>query len=209
MPFPTQRKGTNGTGSTNGDRGRDAEQRSRQHGRPERTASSRLERALADMNEMMGQLRGRTDVSERERALQDDNYKLRRRNARLLDELEAAGEGVPEGSHVISDDEHKELEALRGILKDAKVEKPEQLKAVIEEHGTLKAKHAEQELEQKWRDAADELDVPNVEAFVKALRKEGLHIEFKDERVRDPEDPTRRITKRTPWSARRPTRRLR
>jgi hypothetical protein len=151
------------------------------------------------MHDLVGQLRGISDVSARERSLQDDNFKLRRRNARLLDEIEQGGGGVPEGSHVITDDEHKELEELRKILKEAKIEKPEQLKAVVEEHGKLKVKQAESDADKSWAEAADELDVPNVRAFVKSLRKEGLHLEFKTERVRDPEDPSRRVTKRVPY----------
>lgn len=148
------------------------------HGSVERQGSSKLSRVLEEMSTVFQSAMSNTEASERERRLLDDNYKLRRRNARLNDELEEAQQnGVEDGQHVISDDDFKELEEFRKLkLKPADVAK------VVEEHGKLAVKEGERAAEQVYVEAADALEVENPKALARLLKKENLHVEIKTER---------------------------
>lgn len=161
---------TGGKGGTNGGRPK--------HGSVERQGSSRLSRVLDDMNQSLQNALSSNEPSERERRLLDDNYKLRRRNARLNDELEALEGAAPEeGQHVISDDDFKELEEFRKLKL-----KPADLSKVVEEHGKLSVKAGEIAAEQVYAEAADALEVENPKALARLLKREGLHVEIKQER---------------------------
>lgn len=200
MPFNRQQqRSSNTSGKT--DKQRDRQQSSNrergdsQRGDPARRGSVRLSSVLREMQELVQRLGQSNETTDRERILQDDNFRLRRRNARLLDEAENGTQ--PEGTVNITDDEFKELEDLRKILADAKIEKPEDLKKKIDEHATLSSKQAERDAVEVYEDAVDALEIPNAKAAVRALTKEGLHIEFKDERVRG--DDGQRRTVRVPF----------
>jgi hypothetical protein len=169
-----------------GSNGGDAS-RSRRHGTPERGGSRRLDAVLAQVSELQRSLATRSEGNDRERVLLDENFKLRRRNARLLDELESGG-GIPDGSHVLNADEFAEFEAYRALNV-----KPDALKTVVEEHKTLSAEKTQREGERVYRDAAVALDVANPKALVRLLKSEGLDVKMVPTRIRD-EETGRNIT---------------
>lgn len=154
---------------------------SRQHGDQSRRGSRDLDRVLNELATGMQELRETKDGTEREKVLQRQNFQYRRRNARLLDELREFDEVFPEGSHAITAADFKLLEAVRA----AKIEKPDDLKRVIEEHGKLSAESAEHAADQLLVDALTAIDVTNIDAGKDLLAGKGLVIEFRKERIRE------------------------
>lgn len=179
MPFPNSTRSNDSRRDDTRDTRKSGTNNGGRHGDPERHGSSRLTSVLRDLNDSMAELRGQRDTSEREETLKRQNFQLRRRNARLSDELDEMSNGgsVPEGSRVITDAEFTELEEFRKLQL-----KPADLVKVVEEHGTLKKTEGERAAEQALTDALEAIEVPNIAAGVKLLRKEGLIVEFRDVR---------------------------
>lgn len=176
------------TGARGDNDRRSAQDRSRAHGRPDRKGSPKLSTLLREFQEMQATLQKRDDATERERVLQEDNFRLRKRNARLLDELEVGG-GLEEGMVAVSQDDADELAAFREL-----VESSDDLSTLLEEHGELQEARQQSDAVGVLSEAADVLDIPNVNAFVKLMQQQRMHVEISTRRVPDPDDPRKRIS---------------
>lgn len=150
------------------------------------TVRSTLERIFSSGN-------FRSVAYQEVRALEQKNNRLLRRNRELksqVDELEQTKPG--DDSVVLAKDDAAEWAAFKKLnVKATDVEK------TIKEHGDLKAKDVERADEEKFADAAEALGYENVALFTRMLTREGLHLEFRDERVKD-EDSGKTITVRVP-----------
>lgn len=79
--------------------------------------------------------------------------------------------------------------------------KPEDLKKVVDEHGKLKEKQAERDAEEQFQTAAEALEFENVPALTRWLTREGLVLEFKDQRVDEEQEDgsVKKVTKKMPY----------
>ena len=138
--------------------------------------------AMASMRAELAELDKLTGTAK-ERHILDKNFKLRRKLEQLrIDNAKLAEAAPKDGAIVLSKDDAAEYQAFKKLnLKAADVEK------VVKEHGELKAKDAERSEEELFADAADALGFENLPLFLRTMTREGLHLEFKDERVKDEE----------------------
>jgi hypothetical protein len=152
-------------------------------GTPAQTISP--EAALAAMASMRAELAELDKLSgtAKERHILDKNFKLRRKIEQLrIDNAKLAEAAPKDGALVLSKDDAAEYQAFKKLnLKAADLEK------TIKEHGELKAKDAERSEEELFADAAEALGFENLPLFMRTMMREGLHLEFKDERVKDDE----------------------
>jgi hypothetical protein len=123
------------------------------------------------------------NVADRDRKIFHQNAKLRHKNAELrveVDRLTAAKPGTD--ALVLSKDDAAEYAAFKKLnLKAA------DLTALVKEHGELKVKDTDRSAEELFVDAADALGFENLPLFMRTMSRENLHLEFKEERVRDEE----------------------
>jgi hypothetical protein len=143
------------------------------------------EAALAAMASMRAELAELDKLSgtAKERHILDKNFKLRRKIEQLRIDIAKLTEVAPkDGALVLSKEDAAEYQAFKKLnLKSA------DLATLVDEHGKLKAKDAERSAEELFADAADALGFENVPLFMRTMMREGLHLEFKDERVKDEE----------------------
>lgn len=166
-------------GTNNGNRGNDR-----------RGSSESSSELLNDMRDLMQQMLQGNNVSQREQTLIRDNFKLRRRNAQMREQLESASAGkVPDGSVVVKKEDADELAKFRALKLT-----PEVITTSLQELTTLKTEKATRENEAVHEEAAEALGYPNTAALSKALKREGLHVEMKSQRVDDPDNPGKKIT---------------
>ncbi len=122
-----------------------------------------------------------------------------RRNVKLLaknKELEAENTSLKaaapkDGAKTISKEDAELLETYKALGK------PAELKTVVKEHGEFKVKVQEHEEEESFKTAAKALEFENIPALTRWLKREGLHLEFREEAGRDEEGA--RITKKVPF----------
>jgi hypothetical protein len=154
------------------------------------SASESNSELLNDMRELMQQMLQGNNVSQREQTLIRDNFKLRRRNAQMREQLESASAGkVPDGSVVVKKADADELEKFRALKLT-----PDVITASMQELTKLKTESAARENEAVHEEAAEALGYPNVAALSKALKREGLHVEMKSVRADDPDNPGKKIS---------------
>lgn len=180
----------NGNGGNNNDDEGNGGTRNGQRGNGRSSASESSSELLNDMRDLMQQMLQGNNVSQREQTLIRDNFKLRRRNAQMREQLESASAGkVPEGSVVVKKADADELEKFRALKLT-----PEVITTSMQELTKLKTESAARENEVVHEEAAEALGYPNVAALSKALKREGLHVEMKSQRVDDPDNPGKKIT---------------
>lgn len=143
---------------------------------------------------MLAESRTRSDASEREKILEHDNFKMRRKFAIARDQIATLQEQVdtgtvPEGSVVVKKEDADELAAFRALKL-----KPDEVKKTVDDLGKLAQEKAVAEAESVFADAAESLAFPNVAAVTKALKKEGLLVEMRAVKEDDPENPGKKIT---------------
>lgn len=111
------------------------------------------------------------------------NVKLLARNKELATENETLkGGGLKEGERKLTKEEAVIFDAFKALNL-----KPEEVKVIVEEHKTLKVKEQEHAEEEQYTAAAEALEYENVPALTRWLKREDLHLEFKEEVGRDEE----------------------
>ncbi len=109
------------------------------------------------------------------------NVKLQEKVRELTAQVETAKKGAPgDGAKVLTKEEVAEWDAYKALNL-----KPADIKKTVEDHGRLKVKEAEQLEEENYGDAAEALDFANVPAFKRWMKREGLVLELRDQRVED------------------------
>lgn len=127
------------------------------------------------------------------RALEQKNNRLLRRNRELRSHVEELETAKPaDDAVVLAKDDAAEWAAFKKLNVKAA-----DLAATIDEHGKLKAKETERSEEEQHEDAAEALGFENVAAFTRWLNREKLHLEFRDDRIKD-EETGRTVTVKTP-----------
>lgn len=127
------------------------------------------------------------------------NAKLLSRNKDMQAVLDKIGAkfnletGEPKEGKLLTKDEAADWTAFQAFQK-----KPAELKTIVEEHGKFKVKESEQKEEEAFADAAEALEFENVPALTRWLVREKLLLEFKDQRVEDP-DTGKKVLKRMPY----------
>jgi hypothetical protein len=154
------------------------------------------EAALAAMTAMRSELAELDKISDakgKERHILDKNFKLRRKLEQLrIDNAKLAELAPKDGAVVLAKDDAAEFEAFKKLnLKAADVA------TLVKEHGELKAKDAVRSEEELFVEAAEALGFENLPLFIRTMTREGLHLEFKDEKVRD-EETDKLVTVRVP-----------
>jgi len=125
----------------------------------------------------------RASAHEEIRKLERENFRLRRRRADDKTRIAELEELTPDdGGRVLSKDEAADYDAFKALNL-----KPAELKTLVTEHGELKKKDAERSDEELYVDAADALGFQNLALFMRTMQREGLHLEFKEERIRNDE----------------------
>lgn len=105
--------------------------------------------------------------------------------------LQDTGPKVEQGGRILTKaeaDVFKKFEDLKA--------KPEDLATMQTDFVKLKAKETERTEEEQYGDAAETYEWPNVAAVKRFLKREGLHLEFKDVRTKGEDNKT--IVTRTP-----------
>jgi hypothetical protein len=122
----------------------------------------------------------------------DQNVRLRRRIKRIEGERDDALDKMPkDGQVVVSKEDGEALDTIKKTnVKLADIPK------LIESHGKLAKEQAEKSDEEKYEEAAEEMGWPNVKAVKRFLKREGLHLEFKD--VREKDDDGKTVKRRVP-----------
>jgi hypothetical protein len=146
----------------------------------------------AQVESIMGKIFGSSNWrNETERTVRR-NVKLMAKNKELLAENETLkGGGLKEGERKLTKEEGVIFDAFKALNL-----KPEEIKAVVEEHKKLKVKEQEGAEEAQYKLAAESLDYANEAALTRWLKREGLHLEFKDEVTRG--EGGVRVTKKVP-----------
>jgi hypothetical protein len=127
------------------------------------------------------------------------NEKLLRKLKTQQDVLDRIGAkfnletGEPKEGKLLTKEEAAAYDAFVKLGK-----KPEELTVIVKEHGELKIKEDERAEEEKYEDAANALGFENVPALTRWLKREKLHLEFKDQRVEDP-DTGKKVVQKLPF----------
>lgn len=129
-------------------------------------------------NEVERTVRRNVKLLEKNKLLQTEN-----------DTLKAAG--PKDGAKVLTKEETTMFDAFKALNL-----KPEDIKVIVKEHGEFKVAMDEHKEEEGFKAAAKSLEFQNVPALTRWLKREGLHLEFKDEPGRD--DEGARIMKKVP-----------
>lgn len=124
--------------------------------------------------------------------LQRKNDRLLRKNRELREQVSEFEEHQPaDGAIVLSKDDAAVYEEFKKLNL-----KPADITAAIAERDTLKAKDTERSDEEKYADAAEALGYENVALFTRMLKREGLHLEFRD--VREKTDDGKTVVSKIP-----------
>lgn len=152
------------------------------NGTPNGSAAS--EKALPqELRALMAEFYESAKVPEAERKTFHKLAKLRLKNRELREENDRLmSTGPKDGGRVLTKDEAAEFDAFKALKL-----KPADITALVDDHGKLKSKSAERDAEELYVDAADALGFDNLPLFMRTMAREKLHLEFKEERVRDEE----------------------
>lgn len=138
---------------------------------------------LTSFRDELRSLYNAENVPDRERKLNHRLFKLRLKNRGLEEEIgQLRGQTPADGSLVLTKEDAAEFAEFKKLAM-----KPADLKTALDEHAKLKGEKDERSIDQLWADAAAELGFENVPLFTRMLKREGLHLEFRDERAKDDE----------------------
>lgn len=122
------------------------------------------------------------------------NVKLQELLRETKAQLELAKKGAPaDGAKVLSKEEAAEWDAFKALNL-----KPTEIKKVTEDHARLLGEEQGRKEEESYGDAAEALDFSNVPAFKRWMKREGLVLEMRDQRVED-EETGKKITIKMPF----------
>lgn len=150
-----------------------------------------------ELKDLLGSIFNSTNWRERVEREMRDKFRLTRKLAlarketdELKEQLETAK--PKDGSVVMTKADSEELVAYRAL-----VPKSADLKVILTEHGTLKAKDEERAMEAQFAEAGEALGWENIPALTRFLKRENLVLEFKETSEKD--EDGKRILTRLPY----------
>ncbi len=153
--------------------------------------SSRIDRSSLD--QIFSSSNWRRSVENTVHELQRKNDRLLRKNRELRERVTTLEESEPEdGGLVLSKDDAAAFDAFKKLNLKA-----DDITKSLKELEDLRAKETERSTEEHLAEAAEALGFENVALFTRMLKREGLHLEFKDERKKNDETGKTEVT-RTP-----------
>lgn len=120
--------------------------------------------------------------------------RLVRANVEMEQKLKVAADTAPkveDGGRILTKVEAESFKKFEELKL-----KPEDIGKLQTDYAKLAAKETERSEEEQYGDAAESYEWPNVAAVKRFLKREGLHLEFKDVRTKDEDNKT--VITRTP-----------